>query len=269
MRRTRYRFRCLWPGGRRYRRASRPARDRCGKSPPAGRHQRLVGGWLWVPRNPLAVAEGIVENDDAPERYLRAQTHTHELDPRQRAFLRYGPEMVAFFQQHTAVQFQSGSRMPDMREGDGSANGGRSLCALPYDGRLLGPWLHKLRPPLDIVSLAGMGIAGGADMAAFFNATHSPKAALHVGKRLLRHGRDLLLHRRGQQLVNGNALVARLLRSALDLGVTLLTDKPASRLLGKAGSAARCLPMARRFKHAGVWCWPVAASRTTASASLN
>ncbi len=89
--------------------------------------------------------------------------------------------MVAFFQQHTAVQFQCGSRMPDMREGDGSARGGRSLCALPYDGRLLGPWLHKLRPPLDIVSLAGMGIAGGADMAAFFNATRSPTAALHVG----------------------------------------------------------------------------------------
>ncbi|MGE8383234.1 MAG: FAD-dependent oxidoreductase, partial [Pseudomonas putida] len=132
------------------------------------------GGWLWVPRNPLAIAEGIVETDDAPERYLRAQTHTRELDPRQRAFLRHGPEMVAFFQQHTAVQFQCGSRMPDMREGDGSAHGGRSLCALPYDGRLLGPWLHRLRPPLDIVSLAGMGIAGGADMAAFFNATRSP-----------------------------------------------------------------------------------------------
>lgn len=191
------------------------------------------GGWLWIPRNPLAIAEGIVETDDAPERYLRAQTHVSELDPRQRAFLHHGPEMVAFFQQHTAVQFQCGSRMPDMRDGDGSTRGGRSLCALPYDGRLLGPWLRKLRPPLDIVSLAGMGIAGGADMAAFFNATRLPTAALHVGKRLLRHGRDLLLHRRGLQLVNGNALVARLLRSALDLGVTLLTDKPASGLLGE------------------------------------
>jgi len=190
------------------------------------------GGWLWIPRNPLAVAEGIVEDDDAPERYLRAQTHVTELDPRQQAFLRHGPEMVAFFQQHTAVQFQSGSKMPDMHGGDGSANGGRSLCALPFDGRLLGPWLHTLRPPLDIVSLAGMGIAGGADMAAFFNARHSPQAALHVAKRLLRHGRDLLLHRRGLQLVNGNALVARLLRSALDLGVTVLTDKAAVRLLG-------------------------------------
>ncbi|MER2297870.1 MAG: FAD-dependent oxidoreductase [Pseudomonas sp.] len=190
------------------------------------------GGWLWIARNPLAVAEGIIEAHDAPERYLRAQTHSAELDARQRAFLQHGPQMVAFFQQHTAVQFQCGSTMPDMREGDGSSAGGRLLCAQPYDGRLLGQWLHKLRPPLDIVSLAGMGIAGGADLAAFFNARHSPKAAWHVGKRLLRHGRDLLLHRRGLHLVNGNALVARLLRSALDREVTLLTDKAATRLLG-------------------------------------
>lgn len=190
------------------------------------------GGWLWIPRNPLAVAEGFIEADDGPERYLRAQTQVTELDSRQRAFLRHGPDMVAFFQQHTAVQFFCGSTMPDMHEGEGSARGGRSLCALPFDGRQLGPWIHKLRPPLDIVSLAGMGIAGGADMAAFFNATSSAKAAMHVSKRLLRHGRDLLLHRRGLQLVNGNALVARLLRSALDLDVCLLTDLAATGLLG-------------------------------------
>ncbi|EJT82610.1 fumarate reductase/succinate dehydrogenase flavoprotein domain-containing protein [Pseudomonas putida S11] len=36
------------------------------------------GGWLWIPRNPLAIAEGIVETDDAPERY-RARAN-----PRQR-----------------------------------------------------------------------------------------------------------------------------------------------------------------------------------------
>ncbi|KAF1311886.1 FAD-binding dehydrogenase [Pseudomonas sp. SG-MS2] len=211
------------------------------KAPRLGGTSAWSGGWLWIPRNPLAVAEGLVETDDAPERYLHAQARVAELDARQLAFLRHGPAMVAFFQQHTRVQFQCGTKLPDMREGDGSARGGRALCALPYDGRLLGPWIHRLRPPLDIVSLAGMGIAGGTDMAAFFNARQSPRAAWHVAKRLLRHGRDLLLHRRGLQLVNGNALVARLLRSALDLGVTLLTDKAAIALLGDARiTGAQC-----------------------------
>lgn len=189
------------------------------------------GGWLWVPRNPLAIAEGNIEHDDAPERYLREQLHTNTLDERQRVYLQQGPQMVAFFQQNTAVQFYSGSTLPDMHESVGAARGGRSLCALPFDGRRLGDWVNKLRPPLDIVSLAGLGIAGGADMAHFFNASRSPRSTWYVGKRLLRHARDLILHRRGLQLVNGNALVARLLRSALDRNVELLIDSPVSRLL--------------------------------------
>ncbi|SDI17390.1 FAD-dependent oxidoreductase [Pseudomonas panipatensis] len=193
------------------------------------------GGWLWIPRNPLAVAEGLLEEGDAPERYLRAQTQRDVLDERQRAFLQHGPAMVEFFQRHTAVRFVCGSRMPDMHEGDGAVRGGRSLCAQPFDGRLLGPWIDKLRAPLDIVSLAGMGIAGGADMANFFNASRSPRAALYVAGRLLRHTRDLLRHGRGMHLVNGNALVARLLRSALDLGVSLLTEAPANALLRADG----------------------------------
>lgn len=229
------------------------------------------GGWLWIARNPLAVAEGIIEAHDAPERYLRAQTHSAELDARQRAFLQHGPQMVAFFQHHTAVQFQSGSTMPDMREGDGSSAGGRLLCAQPYDGRLLGQWLHKLRPPLDIVSLAGMGIAGGADLAAFFNARHSPKAAWHVGKRLLRHGRDLLLHRRGLHLVNGNALVARLLRGCCAARWTVRSRYSLTKQLHACSaqnvSRAHSSPMARSSGHVVAWSWPVAALPMTASAS--
>ncbi|MBV2131656.1 FAD-dependent oxidoreductase [Pseudomonas sp. MAP12] len=193
------------------------------------------GGWLWIPRNPLAVAEGQSEEPEAPERYLREQLQRAELDPRQRAFLDHGPAMVEFFQRHTAVQFYSGSRMPDMHDGPGAARGGRSLCAQPFDGRQLGEWIAKLRPPLDLISLAGMGIAGGADLGHFLDATRSPRSALYAAGRLLRHFRDLLRHGRGMHLVNGNALVARLLRSALDLKVSLLTEAPVRRLLERDG----------------------------------
>lgn len=193
------------------------------------------GGWLWIPRNPLAVADGQIEEPDAPERYLREQLQRGELDERLRAFLVHGPAMVEFFQRYTAVQFQSGSRMPDMHDAPGAARGGRSLCAQPFDGRQLGEWIDKLRPPLDQISLAGMGIAGGADLAHFLDATRSPRSALYAAGRLLRHFRDCLVHGRGMHLVNGNALVARLLRSALDLKVSLLTEAPVRRLLERAG----------------------------------
>src|SRR5690606_38676916 len=103
-----------------------------------------------------------------------------------------------------------------------------------YDGRELGEFIHRLRPPLDVVSLKGMAIASGADMRHFFNATRSPRSALHVGKRLLRHFRDLVLHGRGMQLVNGNALVTRLLRGALRLLVCPTHPAPAVRLVTRS-----------------------------------
>ncbi|MGC1328833.1 FAD-dependent oxidoreductase [Pseudomonas sp.] len=189
------------------------------------------GGWLWVPGNPLAVADGQVETPGAVENYLRHELLTPVLDERLQTYLQQAPQMVDFFQQHTQVQFYSGSHMPDMHASPGAATGGRSLCAQPFDGRQLGNWLNKLRPPLDLISLGGMGIAGGADLAHFFNATRSPRSAFYVAGRLLRHWRDRLLQGRGLHLVNGNALVARLLRSALDLNVELRVGTPALALL--------------------------------------
>ncbi|SQC05583.1 FAD-dependent oxidoreductase [Klebsiella pneumoniae] len=65
------------------------------------------GGWLWIPRNPLARAEGIDEAADAPLTYLQHEMGGEAADIRLQTFLRYGPEMVEFFHQRTAVQFLS------------------------------------------------------------------------------------------------------------------------------------------------------------------
>lgn len=47
----------------------------------------------------------------------------------------------------------------------------------------------------------------------------------------MRHGWQRLRYGRGQHLVNGNALVARLLRSALDLGVKFQLNAPVGQLI--------------------------------------
>lgn len=205
------------------------------KEPEIGGTSAWSGGWLWIPRNPLARSAGIVEDPEEPRRYLASELKNRAADPRIDTFLANGPEMVTFFEKNTAIEFIAGNTIPDFHATPGHALGGRSVSAAPYDGRKLGPWIRKLRPPLDVVSLAGMGIAGGADMAHFFNATRSPRSALYAARRLLRHFRDLAIHGRGMQLVNGNALVARLLRSALDLDVTVLTSTPVVSLVETGG----------------------------------
>ena len=51
---------------------------------------------------------------------------------------------------------------------------------------------------------------------------------------------DLITNRHGMQLVNGTALIARLAKSADDLGVQLWVDSPATRLLTEDGAVTGC-----------------------------
>jgi succinate dehydrogenase/fumarate reductase flavoprotein subunit len=206
------------------------------KEPVFGGTTAWSGGWLWIPRNPLAVTAGIREDIDGPRTYLR-----HELgdgfDPaRIDAFLAQGPRMVEFFHTQTALQFIDGNAIPDFHgRSPGAMTGGRSVCAAPYDGRELGPRVAQLRPPLDLMAFLGMGIASGADLWHFLNATRSWRSFAHVARRVSLHLRDVLLHGRGMQLVSGNALVARLAKSAFDRGVDLRVSSPVRRLIVASG----------------------------------
>ncbi len=207
------------------------------KEPVFGGTTAWSGGWMWVPRNPLAREAGIEEDGEAVRTYLRHELGNHYDEARIEAFLAAAPEMVSFFRANTAVQFIDGNKIPDMHgNAPGAGLGGRSVCAAPFDGRELGPLVAKLRPPLPEISLLGMGIASGADFAHFLNATRSWTSFRHVARRIGRHALDLVRHGRGMQLVNGNALVARLLKSASDLGVDLHAKAPARRLLSHDGA---------------------------------
>lgn len=140
--------------------------------------------------------------------------------------------MVAFFQTRTALRFVDGNLMPDMHGNTpGAAAGGRSVCAAPFDGRRLGDRIDELKPPLDVLTLWGMNIASGADMRHFYHGMHSFASFRHVCRRLMRHTMDRLQFGRGMHLVNGNALVAGLMRSAMDAGVDMRTSSPALALL--------------------------------------
>lgn len=194
------------------------------KEPVLGGTTAWSGGWLWIPRNPLAQEAGIVEPLSEPQKYLTSIMGSKAQDPRISRFLEEGPNMVAFFRNHTAMEWIDGNVIPDFFDLPGASAGGRSICAAPYDGRKLGVWAKKLRPPLAVAAIAGMGIGYGADLKHFFNATRRLSSAFYVAGRFLKHARDLILYRRGMQLMIGNALAARLLRSCLDKDVSLFVD---------------------------------------------
>ena len=116
------------------------------KEPVYGGTTAWSGGWLWIPRNPLAAAAGIVEPEDGPRTYLRHELGDRYDPARVEAFLAQGPRMVAFFQSRTSVTFIDGNAVPDFHgHSPGAREGGRSVCAAPFDARELGAHVHTLR----------------------------------------------------------------------------------------------------------------------------
>jgi succinate dehydrogenase/fumarate reductase flavoprotein subunit len=190
------------------------------KEPVFGGTTAWSGGWMWIPRNPLALAAGIAESIDEPRRYLQGIVGRH-LDPqRAEAFLTCAPQMLQFHLDHTALRFIDGNAIPDFHgRAEAARTGGRSVCAAPFDGGRLGADLKRLRPPAPLLSFLGMSIGG--DLRHFLRAGRAWDSFLYAAKRTSCHLLELALHGQGRLRLGGNALAAALLKSVLDAGVSL------------------------------------------------
>jgi len=196
------------------------------------------GGWMWVPCNPLARCAGIVEDPDLARTYLRHELRSNYDEARVEAFLAAGPQMVDFFHGHTELRFVSGTWIADIHGNTpGAGTGGRSVAPEPFDARHLQPdLLRKLRKQKYETSLFGMGVMAGPDLYNFMHASRSLAAFVYSSKRIVRYALDVIVHRRGMLLVNGTALIGRLMKSADDLGVRLWVTSPATQLVSERGA---------------------------------
>lgn len=206
------------------------------KEPLYGGTTARSGGVLWVPCNPKSRDIGIEDNLEEAHRYLRHEAGENYDESRASAFLKNGPRMVEFFEQETEVKFVAVPEFSDYHpDAPGGRSRGRSIVAAPYDAALLGTELKRLRPPLREITFVGMMFNASQEVSHFFNCTRSLNSALYVMRRLLQHAREMLVHGRAQRLTNGNALVARLARSAFDAGVKIRTSTSVQRLVQQDG----------------------------------
>ncbi len=201
------------------------------KEPYFGGTTAFSGGVLWVPGNPLAKRAGVADSREAAETYMRHELGNFFDEAAVDAFLDTGPEMVDFFERETEVKFVL-SGYPDYHPNvEGGAQIGRSITAAPYNATRLGKEIARLRMPLETITFIGMMFnSSNEDLKHFFKATSSVKSAAYVARRLASHLKDLAIHHRGVQITSGNALVARLAKSAFDLGIPILTDTVATSL---------------------------------------
>ena len=202
------------------------------KEPVFGGTTAFSGGYLWVPNNPVSKEAGIKDSKEAARDYIRHEASNHYDAARTEAFLEAGPAMVSFMHENTHVRFEASPAFSDYHpDAPGGMPGGRSILAMPVNATILGEDLPKLRPPRAELTLYGLAIGSGKELWHFYRATKRLESFIYVSKRMAKFGVDKVFKGRSMLLTNGNALAARLYRSAKDLGVPVWLDSPVKALL--------------------------------------
>ncbi len=196
----------------------------------------LSGGWLWIPCSRHAARAGVADSLDDVRTYLRAELGDRYDARLVDAYLESGPRMLEHFEDELGVRFAIGLDYPDYHSAQpGARDGGRSVCAMPVDGRSLGEDVARLRKPVPEMTLFGLKVGSGADFQHFFRARRSIRSALYVLRRIVRHGLDHVVHGRDLTLMSGNALAGALARSLRARQVPLWLSSEATSLVVEEG----------------------------------
>lgn len=200
------------------------------------------GGVLWVPGSrhsqalgqKLGVADDLVDHGARVRTYLRHETGNCFDEARIEAYLTYAPRMVEFLEDHTEVKFYP-MEFPDYHP---EAEGGstiRSIGTMDYDASKMGDLMKTLKGELPQTLFMGLAIGSTLEMKQFLAAGRSPKAMAYVIRRMARHFVDLAVKGSSQRIVRGRALIARLAKTAHDMGVPFWLNAPAQRLIKENG----------------------------------
>jgi len=191
------------------------------------------GGVMWIPNNRFMNQAGDRDSAEAAIRYLDTvcgdSPDTPGTSPeRRRAFVHEAPRMIDFLLGQ-GVALERGSKFwPDYYdELPGGCKTSRTVVAVPFDKKELGPWAAKLRQGfLEVPARLDEG-----RKLAFI------KKSWEVKKIFARIAFAVVTTRlAGKRFVTaGAALQGRLLQAALEAGTDIRVDSPVSELLVEEG----------------------------------
>ncbi len=192
----------------------------------------LSAATSWIPGTRRGLA---VNPDDSPERvatFLNNSVGERSSAAMRQAFIDNGPKAVANLEDRTAVQFQVRQLHPDyLSELEGSVLRGRAIEPKPFDGKLLGPNLPLVRPPIPEFTVLGGMMVDRDDIFHLLRITQTWTSLRYCMRILTRHFADKLLQSRSTRLVMGNALISRLLYSYVQQKGELITRSEVTELI--------------------------------------
>jgi 3-oxosteroid 1-dehydrogenase len=184
------------------------------KSDRIGGTSAMSGAGTWVPANHHAAAAGIADSKAEALAYLRTvspEGWRESEDHLWQAFVEAAPEMLAFIEAVTPLEFELIAEPDPMAEAEGGKGFGRMLSAKALSRNIVGEWAPRIRrSTLPHIFTYREGITHD-----FYG---SPlRAGLALGPRLLKRW---VTNTAGQ----GNALIVGLLKGCLDAGVTVKAE---------------------------------------------
>jgi 3-oxosteroid 1-dehydrogenase len=187
------------------------------KSEKVGGTSAWSGGQIWIPNNPHGRAAGKEDSREDALTYLRALSHGLISDELAAAFVDTGPEMMAFLEERTPVEFYSVPDFPDYHPElpGGKAGGGRTIECPPYPYGELGDWKDRV------------------EVSPYFPDPHIAVAETTLGQAIPTELPAEVKRRRveNDERGLGHSVIGRLLRGCLDRGIEPRTGHRAVELV--------------------------------------
>jgi 3-oxosteroid 1-dehydrogenase len=181
----------------------------------------MSGGVIWIPNNPLMQEDGVADSNELGMTYFDAVVGdvgpTSSVE-RRRAFIEQGSATIRFLTKLgvTFLRCDGYSDYYDNRPGGNAP--GRALETRPIEERELGAWASRIQPGMG----AGMGMMVKTnEVRSLPNFNRSARAFVVTARVWLRT--KIRRAARRTILTNGAALIARLVKTAVDRGVDIWT----------------------------------------------
>lgn len=194
------------------------------KSDKVGGTSAWSGGQIWIPNNPHGRAAGKIDSREDALEYFRSLSNDLIPEEIATAFVDGGPEMMAFLEEKTPVEFYAVADFPDYHPElpGGKAEGGRTIECPPYPYGELGVWKDRV------------------EVSPYFPDIHIAVGETTLGQPIPKPIPPEVKQRRidRDERGLGHALVGRLLRGCLDRGIEPRTGHGAVDLVLEDGRVA-------------------------------
>ncbi|MDX6740164.1 FAD-binding protein [Actinocorallia sp. A-T 12471] len=181
----------------------------------------MSGGVVWIPNNPLMAKDGVTDSVEAGMRYF--ESTIGDIGPastvaRRRAFITEGSAMTRFLLGFGVRLVRCPGYSDYYSNNPGGNAAGRSMEPPPYDGKRLGPWLAKVQPGM----AAGLGLVVKTNELRDVQYFNRSIRSFFIAARV--QARTTIAKVFGRKLLtNGTALIAQMVKAAVDRDVELWT----------------------------------------------